>query len=719
MPNPWNEQSTETQSQAVPNPFANRTFIEQAQLQDEPGIFSPDDLPDRINLVSQNNAITINEVSGMTFLKNDDTPSSYAGKSDYFLKVNSAATGIEFVDIKPWVIKHLYWKQFGSSVYYTTGNVGIGLHNPAYTLDVTGDINFTGDVYFASSKFIRDIGDYDLFIGLNTIGDGNYVAGDNFNTGVGAYSLYSLTTGQSNTAVGADAGDAITTGDENSFFGSDAGGGITAASSRNTLIGSCCMGNGANYPLTDVVGVGASIGANAARTVTEATIIGSEAAYNLFTASGFVSVGYRSGYNLSTGGGHVFLGWKAGDTITTGTNGILIGYDADTDGVDYTNFIGIGYQAAVTASNQVVIGNTSISTMKLPWMTTAGWLMNDVNGNVTGGNSVSAIDHGGLGGLTDNDHTQYILHSLADAENDFLVASGDDAFVRKTLAETGAILEADINHDNLVGFVANEHLPGIDEDNMISDSAAHVPTQQSVKKYVDDNIGGGGGGFVWYPDTFDGSEDSDRSDHFDDDSFDIAKWTKFQDTNLTWTEEKARLELKNTGDAAVTQRGFFHTVDSGSFTITAKIGVGSIGEIAAGDFTRAGIAVFEDATNNPNTCDLVVSQLTAMPAGTVWLLHTLLFTDYDTQSTTIEAANKYYLINVMYLRCTWDETNLKFYVSTDGITWLQLCQYNPSFTPAEFGICVGTRDSVFVGVSNIYWITYHDSDLAGAPCGSA
>jgi len=231
---------------------------------------------------------------------------------------------------------------------------------------------------------------------------------------------------------------------------------------------------------------------------------------------------------------------------------------------------------------------------------------------------------------------------------------------------------------------------------------------------------GGGGGYTppWQPDTFDGSEDSDRSDHFDDDAFDAAKWTKFQDANLTWTEEKARLELKNTGDALVAQRGFFHTVDSGSFTVTAKIGVGSIGPITAGDFIRAGIAIFEDATNNPNTCDLVVSQLYAMPSGTVWLLHTLLYTDYDTQSTIIESANKYYLINVMYLRCTWDETDLKFFVSTDGITWLQLCKYTPAFTPAEFGIAVGTRDSLFIGVSNIYWITYHDSDLGIAPCGS-
>jgi len=41
--------------------------------------------------------------------------------------------------------------------------------------------------------------------------------------------------------------------------------------------------------------------------------------------------------------------------------------------------------------------------------------------------------------------------------------------------------------------VSTDVLPSIDEDDMASDSADHVPTQQSVKKYVDDNAGSGTG----------------------------------------------------------------------------------------------------------------------------------------------------------------------------------------------------------------------------------
>ena len=54
-----------------------------------------------------------------------------------------------------------------------------------------------------------------------------------------------------------------------------------------------------------------------------------------------------------------------------------------------------------------------------------------------------ATDHGVLSGLTDDDHPQYIRHALATAINDFLVASGSGAFIKKTLAETKTILGFD------------------------------------------------------------------------------------------------------------------------------------------------------------------------------------------------------------------------------------------------------------------------------------
>jgi hypothetical protein len=57
------------------------------------------------------------------------------------------------------------------------------------------------------------------------------------------------------------------------------------------------------------------------------------------------------------------------------------------------------------------------------------------------GAQAGKLDHGlALDGLADDDHPQYIKHSLATAVSDFLVASGAGVFVKKTLAETKSLV---------------------------------------------------------------------------------------------------------------------------------------------------------------------------------------------------------------------------------------------------------------------------------------
>ena len=61
---------------------------------------------------------------------------------------------------------------------------------------------------------------------------------------------------------------------------------------------------------------------------------------------------------------------------------------------------------------------------------------------------------------------------------------GPDELSHDDLADSHN-LSTDINHDALFGFESDEHLPALDEDDLVSDSATHVATQQSIKAYVD------------------------------------------------------------------------------------------------------------------------------------------------------------------------------------------------------------------------------------------
>jgi len=49
--------------------------------------------------------------------------------------------------------EYQYFVKTGNNIYYDTGSVGINNINPTYTLDVVGDINFTGGLYQNGSLY--------------------------------------------------------------------------------------------------------------------------------------------------------------------------------------------------------------------------------------------------------------------------------------------------------------------------------------------------------------------------------------------------------------------------------------------------------------------------------------------------------------------------------------------------------------------------------------
>jgi len=79
-------------------------------------------------------------------------------------------------------------------------------------------------------------------------------------------------------------------------------------------------------------------------------------------------------------------------------------------------------------SNKISIGGTGTGSV--------------IGAGVTVDVAQSNLDHGSIGGLSDDDHTQYVKHSLATAVSDFLVGAGTSTFtfVKKTLAEVKTIL---------------------------------------------------------------------------------------------------------------------------------------------------------------------------------------------------------------------------------------------------------------------------------------
>ncbi|RLD40076.1 MAG: hypothetical protein DRI89_12740, partial [Bacteroidetes bacterium] len=192
----------------------------------------------------------------------------------------------------------------------------------------------------------------------NTIGEGNTSIGNsasynntsgNYNTSTGFSALYDNTTGYSNVAIGTSA--------------------LYSNTSRANLV---AIGDSALYHN----GPGATFGWHAVQN----TAVGSKALYSNTiggsnTAMGFHSLyantsGYKNtgmGYNtlvaVVDGFQNAAYGSGALLGIVSGDNNTAIGYNSYSSG-DYNNSTAIGYNTSISGSNQIHLGNTSISEIK-------------------------------------------------------------------------------------------------------------------------------------------------------------------------------------------------------------------------------------------------------------------------------------------------------------------------------------------------------------------
>jgi hypothetical protein len=181
----------------------------------------------------------------------------------------------------------------------------------------------TDDNIFASYQLAVDVG---VAVGLGAssvatniaVGDtalDSNTTGSN-NVAVGYNALTSNTDGFQNVAVGSQALDANTSGDYNVAVGYDA---LSAATTANYNAG---------------IGYRAL---NAVTTGSNNTALGSDALL------------------LATGGNNTAVGYQAGNSITTGSNNTVIGHDADA--------------SSATVNNEVTIGNSSVTSFRVPGLT--------------------------------------------------------------------------------------------------------------------------------------------------------------------------------------------------------------------------------------------------------------------------------------------------------------------------------------------------------------
>lgn len=200
-------------------------------------------------------------------------------------------------------------------------------------------------------------------------------------TAVGSNALASIINGYHTTAMGFSAGQYVVYGAVNAFFGAFAG--------QNTL-----------------------------------------SSYNTF-------VGASAG-RYATQYGNTGIGYQAGLSITTGYNNTFFGRDAGNHAsqkVDAVNSMALGNGTYTDASNQVVIGNTSVTATKL-------------RGNITIGQGTTGVDYAITFDGQDNDGV------LAWMEDEDYFKFSDDVMLPDSEAiKLGTGVDMDIYYDGTSGYI--------------------------------------------------------------------------------------------------------------------------------------------------------------------------------------------------------------------------------------------------------------------------
>ena len=262
----------------------------------------------------------------------------------------------------------------------SSGNIGIGISQPVYALDVSNSgirstsilsngIKSTSVVAFSNPT---NVDGSDFVIGEGASSSATSVYGQNnifignppktltttatYNVAVGNQSLTSLTTGGNNVAVGYKAGNAITTGSQNTYIGYQSGNTSTTAA-YCTAIGYQSLLNNTTGNFNTACGTN-SLAAN--DTGINNVAIGGNALLNLKGSNNNTAIGTNTMFNATSGLYNTCVGYGSFELGTNiGEYNTAIGFNAFRTTTTYNNSTAIGYNALPTASNQIVLGTST------------------------------------------------------------------------------------------------------------------------------------------------------------------------------------------------------------------------------------------------------------------------------------------------------------------------------------------------------------------------
>lgn len=231
------------------------------------------------------------------------------------------------------------------------------------------------------------------------------------NSAYGAYAMQNMLTGDNNNAFGYSALAGCSTGNYNTVFGHSAalvytGDGITAFGYQAATLATGTQITAIGYnalAANTTASANVAVGYNALSSCVDGgfnVAVGRNALLGALGGTLNVAVGDGASVDLTSGTHNVAIGALSGLNVTTASNSTYVGYSAY--GGNHANSTGIGYNARVTADNQVVIGNSSVTETVLRGQVKGGAGTGTGQPVLVGVISVNSTPVGNVGAGTDD-----------------------------------------------------------------------------------------------------------------------------------------------------------------------------------------------------------------------------------------------------------------------------------------------------------------------------